>query len=125
MKKLIMLFLLGLTSFTMSVFAAPVNINTADAKTIADALNGIGLKKAEAIVQYRTEKGPFKAIEELANVPGIGEKTIETIYAALAKIGFTQGQNTVRREKMAIFSGCNSRPAMVCRCRLKSAAWSG
>jgi len=83
MKKLIMLFLLGLTSFTMSVFAAPVNINTADAKTIADALNGIGLKKAEAIVQYRTEKGPFKAIEELANVPGIGEKTIEKNKADL------------------------------------------
>ena len=43
--------------------------------------------------------------EQLAEIPNIGEKTIETIYAALAKIGFTQGQNTVRREKMAISSG--------------------
>ncbi len=77
MKKLTLLFWLGLLSFTGSVLAAPVNINAADAQTIADALKGIGLKKAEAIVKYRTEKGPFKTIEELANVTGIGEKTIE------------------------------------------------
>lgn len=83
MKKLIMLSLLGLMSFTLPVFAAPVNINTADAKTIADALTNIGLKKAEAIVKYRTEKGPFKTIEELADVPGIGEKTIEKNKADL------------------------------------------
>ena len=77
MQKLIILFWFGLIGFVTPVFAAPVNINTADAKTIAEALQGIGLKKAEAIVQYRTEHGPFKTIEELANVPGIGEKTIE------------------------------------------------
>ncbi|GAB6142078.1 hypothetical protein JCM14076_28070 [Methylosoma difficile] len=59
------------------VCAAPVNINTADANTIADALNGIGLKKAEAIVKYREEKGAFKTAEDLLNVPGIGEKTLE------------------------------------------------
>ena len=51
-------------------------INTADAKTISDALSGIGLKKAEAIVKYRTEKGLFKTAEDLTNVKGIGEKTI-------------------------------------------------
>ena len=52
-------------------------INTADAKTISDALSGIGLKKAEAIVKYRTEKGLFKTAEDLTNVAGIGEKTVE------------------------------------------------
>lgn len=77
MKKLILLAWLGVISFVTPVFAAPVNINTADAKTIADALQGVGLSKAEAIVKYRTEHGPFKTLEELANVPGIGEKTIE------------------------------------------------
>jgi competence protein ComEA len=51
MKKLILLFL---SLFAFNVLATPVNVNTADAKTISDALTGIGLKKAEAIVKYRT-----------------------------------------------------------------------
>ncbi len=74
MKKLI--FLLLFCVFDVAI-ATPVNINTADAKTISDALSGIGLKKAEAIVKYRTEKGNFKTVEDLAQVSGIGEKTIE------------------------------------------------
>ena len=69
------LIVLSLCAF--NVFAAPVNVNTADAKVISESLKGIGLKKAEAIVKYRTEKGLFKAIEDLAKVPGIGQKTVE------------------------------------------------
>jgi competence protein ComEA len=61
--------------------AKPVNVNTADAKTIGESLKGIGLKKAEAIVKYRTEKGPFKAVDELDNVSGIGKKTVDSIRA--------------------------------------------
>lgn len=57
-------------------YAVPVNINTADAKTIADALDDVGLKKAEAIVKYRQEHGPFKSPDELEKVTGIGEKTL-------------------------------------------------
>lgn len=60
-----------------NLFAAPVNVNTADAQTIADSLSGIGLKKAEAIIKYRQENGPFKAAQELTNVSGIGEKTVQ------------------------------------------------
>ena len=77
MKKLLEKLILLLTLFALNAFAAPVNINTADAKTISDALSGIGLKKAEAIVKYRTEKGLFKTAEDLTNVKGIGKKTIE------------------------------------------------
>lgn len=77
MKKLVLLSCLGLFTLALPVFAAPININTADAKSIADALAGVGLKKAEAIVQYRTEHGPFKTIEELGDVTGMGEKTLE------------------------------------------------
>ena len=73
MKKLFLLLLLC----TPYAFATPVNINTADAKTISEALSGIGLKKAEAIVKYRTDKGLFKTAEDLANVKGIGEKIVE------------------------------------------------
>jgi len=74
MKKLILLFL---SLFAFNVLATPVNVNTADAKTISDALTGIGLKKAETIVKYRTEKGLFKTPEELTNVKGIGQKTFD------------------------------------------------
>ncbi len=62
---------------SVNAFAKPVDVNTADAKTISESLAGVGMKKAEAIVKYRTEKGPFKTPMELANVKGIGEKTIE------------------------------------------------
>lgn len=75
MKMLMLL----LSLCAVNAIAAPVNVNTADAQTISDALSGIGLKKAEAIVKYRTEKGPFKSVEELVNVQGIGEKTVEKI----------------------------------------------
>lgn len=61
------------------VQATPVNVNTADAQAIADALPGIGPAKAQAIVDYRAKHGPFKAKEELTNVPGIGAATLEKI----------------------------------------------
>ncbi len=56
---------------------ANVNINTADAPTIAKELKGIGEKKAQAIVNYRKQHGPFKTIESLTEVKGIGLKTVE------------------------------------------------
>ena len=59
-----------------SVFASEVNINTMDAAAIASNLKGIGMAKARAIVAYREANGPFASIDELANVRGIGEKTV-------------------------------------------------
>jgi competence protein ComEA len=50
-----------------------ININTADADTLASQLVGIGHSKSEAIVSYRNENGPFKSIESLADVKGIGQ----------------------------------------------------
>lgn len=61
--------------FSANVFATPVNINTADAKTLSEALAGIGMKKAEAIVAYRIKNGSFKTIDDLKRVSGIGVKT--------------------------------------------------
>ena len=57
--------------------AGKVNINTADAATLASVLDGIGAAKAEAIVQYREEHGEFVDVYELANVKGVGERTVE------------------------------------------------
>ncbi len=53
-----------------------VDINSADAATLALALDGIGMAKAQEIVAYRELNGEFKSIEELAQVKGIGEATI-------------------------------------------------
>jgi competence protein ComEA len=65
-------------ALSASAFAADkVNVNTADAAAIAAALNGVGESKAEAIVAYRQEHGPFKSPEQLAQVKGIGLKTVE------------------------------------------------
>ena len=54
------------------------NINTVDATGLM-TLNGIGEKKAQMIIDHREEEGPFKGIEEIKNVSGIGEKTYENL----------------------------------------------
>ncbi|MGI9222185.1 MAG: ComEA family DNA-binding protein [Woeseiaceae bacterium] len=61
----------------MWAFAGPVNVNTADAETISNELDGVGLTKAQAIVDYRKKHGPFKSAEDLSLVKGIGERTVE------------------------------------------------
>jgi competence protein ComEA len=61
----------------MLAFAGPVNVNTADAETIAAELQGVGLSRAKAIVEYRKANGPFKTADDLIVVKGIGEKTLE------------------------------------------------
>ena len=65
-----------LALFSINAYAKPVNVNTANAKTLSESLQGIGQKKAEAIVQYRTENGDFKTLSDLTNVKGIGDKTV-------------------------------------------------
>ena len=54
-----------------------VNVNTADAETIARVLNGVGLKKAEAIVRHRETHGRFDSATDLTAVKGIGEATVK------------------------------------------------
>lgn len=56
----------------------PVNINTADADTLA-ALPGIGQVLAKRILAYRQQNGSFRVVEEITNVEGIGEKKAEAI----------------------------------------------
>ncbi len=57
--------------------AGPVNVNTADAETISESLQGVGLSKARAIVEYRQKHGPFRSVDDLSLVKGIGERTVE------------------------------------------------
>ena len=65
-----------LLALPLLAVAGPVNINTADAETISTELNGIGLSKAKQIVAYREKHGPFRSVDDLSLVKGIGEKTV-------------------------------------------------
>ena len=56
-----------------------VNINTASEAELASFLPGIGAVKAKRIVEYRKSAGQFVSVDELINVDGIGEKTLENI----------------------------------------------
>lgn len=63
-------------SLAMPALAA-VDINKADAATLAKELKGVGAAKAKAIVEYRAKNGAFKSIDELRKVTGIGDRLLE------------------------------------------------
>ncbi len=77
MLKKMLLTMVMVLGFAFYAFAS-VNINAADVKAL-EALPGIGAAKAQAIVDYRTEHGEFKTIEDLTKVKGIGEKIVEKL----------------------------------------------
>jgi len=54
-----------------------VNINAADAQSLAAGLKGVGQSRADDIVRYRETYGPFTSVDELAEVKGVGKSTIE------------------------------------------------
>jgi len=66
-----------------TAIAGPVNVNTADAKTLARELDGVGKAKADAIIAYREKNGPFKSADDLAKVKGLGKKLVEQNRANL------------------------------------------
>ena len=71
-----------LTSILVSLvpliaWGGPVDINTADATTLARELNGVGPARANAIVAYRTEHGPFKSVDDLRLVKNMPQKVID------------------------------------------------
>ena len=77
-KSSVLLSLLLAALFAGSAAASDkVDVNTADAATIDRVLVNIGPSKAEAIVAHRTANGPYKSLEQLAKVKGIGLKTVE------------------------------------------------
>ncbi|HEY8682429.1 MAG TPA: helix-hairpin-helix domain-containing protein [Rhodanobacter sp.] len=76
--------------------ATPVNINTADAATIAKSLDRIGQSKAQAIVAWRDAHGPFKKVDDLGHVKGIGKATIELNRAAI-QLGDGAAADTVAK----------------------------
>jgi competence protein ComEA len=87
-RMLLLLLVMGLSSVGMGTTAVAqdkaasaqqsiININSADAQSIAAGLKGIGTSRAEAIVRYRETYGPFASLQELAEVKGVGKSTVE------------------------------------------------
>ncbi|MDF2720455.1 MAG: competence ComEA helix-hairpin-helix repeat region domain protein [Paenibacillus sp.] len=60
-----------------------IDLNRATAADL-EKLPGIGPSKANAIIQYRQAQGPFTSVEQLKNVKGIGDKTLETLKPFLS-----------------------------------------
>ena len=81
--------LLALAALLCSPFVlAAVNVNTASRAEL-ESLPEIGPAKAQAILDWRQQHGPFKSVDELKNVPGIGDKTLATIRKDVATSGPT------------------------------------
>ncbi|WP_238149781.1 ComEA family DNA-binding protein [Dyella jiangningensis] len=83
MRNKIVAMLVSLAMALPAFAATPVNVNKADAATLAKSLDGIGHSKAEAIVAWREEHGPFKNVDDLGQVKGIGPATLERNRSAI------------------------------------------
>ncbi|MDE2053508.1 MAG: helix-hairpin-helix domain-containing protein [Xanthomonadaceae bacterium] len=85
-------------AMALPAFAAtPVNVNKADAQTIATSLDGIGISKAQAIVAYRDAHGPFKSVDDVGNVKGVGAKTLERNRDAIRLDGSASAAKTASK----------------------------
>jgi competence protein ComEA len=78
MKKLLLV-LVTVFAFSAASFAADmVDINSATQEQL-ETLNGVGPAKAKAIIEYRTEKGNFKTVDDLDNIKGFTKKGIDKL----------------------------------------------
>jgi len=83
------LLLLTLGALACSAAWAAVNLNSATQQQL-ETLKGIGPSKARAIIEYRQQHGPFTTLQQLSQVPGIGEKTVKRLEPDLTLSGPTQ-----------------------------------
>lgn len=83
MKRLYVAVLAAFLVMVPAVYAASVDINTADVQTLNKEITGIGPTRAQAIVDYRTKNGPFKSVDDLIKVKGVGKATVEKNRANL------------------------------------------
>lgn len=78
METINKLLIMALLAFSLNLSAAePVNINSADKQTLMQ-VKGVGEKRAEAIIAWREKNGPFKTVEQLTEIDGIGPSLVET-----------------------------------------------
>jgi len=78
-KHLVAAAALGLSSlaFAAEPTTTPVDVNTASAEVLADVMDEVGVKRAQAIVEYREEHGAFSSVDQLAEVRGISARIVE------------------------------------------------
>lgn len=74
-KKIIFICMIALPCYLQA--ADKVNINTADKETLMTVIKGVGEKRAEAIIAWREQHGPFKTVDELADVSGVGQSIVD------------------------------------------------
>lgn len=84
MKRFLSILALFLSGIGLA--AAAVNLNTATVEQL-DAVKGIGVSKAKAIVEYRNKNGQFKSVDDLKNVKGFGAKSVDKLRAELSVSG--------------------------------------
>ncbi len=68
---------IALTLSTLAYAQETIDINTASVEELAQTITGVGTKKAQAIVEWREQNGPFASVDELVQVKGIGMKTLD------------------------------------------------
>lgn len=96
MKKLLLVLAMWLS--LVGAALAQVNINTATKEQL-DGLKGIGPVKAQAIIDYRSKNGPFKTVDDLEKVPGIGPATLKEIRSDVAVTGGAAPAKAAKAEK--------------------------
>jgi competence protein ComEA len=96
MKKVALLFA-ALLAYTGLAFAV-VNINSASKEQL-ETLEGVGPVKAQAIIDYRKKNGPFKKVDDIKKVDGIGEATFSAIKKDLVLSGTTTGAGKPAEKK--------------------------
>jgi competence protein ComEA len=96
MKKVALLFA-ALLAYTGLAFAV-VNINSASKEQL-ETLDGVGPVKAQAIIDYRKKNGPFKKVEDIKKVDGIGDATFNSIKKDLVLSGTTTGAGKPAEKK--------------------------
>ena len=96
MKKLLVVLFAWILSYGIAF--AVVNINTATEAEL-QTLKGIGPTRAKAIVDYRTKHGPFKTVDDLEKVPGIGPATMKQIRSDVAVSGPTTTEKAGTKTK--------------------------
>lgn len=115
--------------------AGLININTATESEL-ESLPGIGASKATAIIQYRTDHGAFKSVDELNNVSGIGDATLATLRplvtvgdgktaTAATPTTTTPEVHTMRAPAPLTPAPTNTAPAAACAVNINTADASG
>ncbi|GBG12710.1 competence protein ComEA [Novimethylophilus kurashikiensis] len=95
MKKIMMF--LSMLALSISAWAA-VDLNTATQAEL-ESVNGIGPKKAQAIIEYRKKNGNFKSVDDLDNVSGFGKKTVDKVKKEVSVGNATAAAAAGKQEK--------------------------